>query len=79
MGAKTWTDAIDECAEGYSTVPVGGKVLDVLLWDLSVDPGQHGILGGEGFPRAANLVALNQGPDQTEDQLQVAIVDVLGA
>ena len=65
VGTETRADAIDESAESYSVVPVGSEVLDFLVRDLGVDPGQHGILGGEGFPRAADLIALDQGPDQT--------------
>ena len=65
VGTETWADAINESAESYSGVPVGGEVPDVLVWDLGVDPGQHGVLGGEGFSRAADLITLDQGPDQT--------------
>ncbi len=39
-----------------------------------LEPGQHKLLGRE--VRRPKLVVGNQGPDEAQDQLQVAVVDV---
>ena len=77
MGTEPWLDAIDQSTQCNSVVPICGEILDVLVWNLSIDPGKHGIFRREALSRAADLEFLNQGPDETQDQLQVTIIDVL--
>ena len=36
-------------------------------------PGQHGIFGGDGTPSAADLVVADQSPNESQNELQVAI------
>ena len=70
---------LDEGADRHPIVPVGREVLDVAIGNLGVDPRQHGLLGGESAPCAADLEASDERPDEAHDELEVAIEDVLRA
>ena len=68
---------VHHATDGSPIIPVRVEVLDAVLGDDSVDPSQHGFAGGEAFPRALDLVLADEGPDETQDQLQVTIIDIL--
>ena len=65
---------VDESAEEDAVVPVLGEVFQLAVGEDGLEPGQHELLGRE--VGGAELVVGNEGPDQAQDQLQVAVVDV---
>lgn len=65
---------VDEGAQEDSVVPVVCEVLELAVGQDGLQPGQHQLLGREVW--GTQLVVGNQGPDQAQDQLQVAIVDI---
>ena len=63
--------------ESLAIVPVRAEVGDVKVEEDGIDPGQHQLLGRR--LAAPDLVAKDEAPDQAEDQLEVAAVDILGS
>lgn len=50
-----------------------GKVLDVVFGDLGSDPPQEIVLGRAAVLTLGDVISQDQGPDQTEDKLEVAV------
>ena len=61
----------------YPIVPVGVEVADAQIRDDGIEPGKHQFLWWH--LALADLVAKHEMPDEREDQLQVAVDDVLCA
>jgi hypothetical protein len=58
-----------------SVIPVGGEVYNVVFWDLFLYPLQQVASSRLSF-FDVDLVSKNDGPDQTENELQLAINNI---
>ena len=81
----TWCTVVNQSAEGDSVLPASLEVGDRHVGDSVLDPAEETLLGsGLGLlhvlvfvvpHRHGDGVVQDEGPDETEDQLQVAIDD----
>ena len=74
VGHQPWLAVVDEGGEEDSVVPVVGEVFELAVGQDGLQPGQHQLFGRE--VGGAQLIVSNQAPNETQDQFQVAVVDV---
>ena len=62
--ASAGTDVVHQSAQATTIVPVRGEILHVVLGYHGVDPGQHGLFGGDVLTHDLDLVGLDERPDE---------------
>jgi len=78
----TWSDGVDERADGGSIVPVGCEIVDGFVWNAALNPLEQALLRR----LVAKLIAVphrhrdgvvqDERPHQPQDQLHLAVHDI---
>jgi len=71
---QAWLAVVQERRQIDATIPIGGQIGDPAVRQSGLQPSQHKFAWRE--LTASDLVAYDQGPDQTQDQLYVPIDNV---
>ena len=75
--AEAWFNGFDKAAESPPIIPILGEVGHLVFVYFRADAHQHGCLDRNTLSSTPQLVVADQSPHETQDQLEILIINIL--